>query len=261
MNTICRNMSYLLFVVIGLSFVSCTDVVAQKKNAKSDASEQRTQKVAVGEFDEIEVGQGINVVFSQTDNSGYATVTACPEAIERLDIRTDGNKLEIFYKKDVGNVAFDQPTIVKVGSRSLSDVEVSSAAVFSIPGTVKFGNKLKIEASSAGSVNINNISCKLLEIESNSASSVVVKSLVGSLEAEASSSSQIKVYKMQGRILDVEASSVASIDIANVRCAQAEAEANSAAKIILSGQSNSFRQEKNSGGSINRAKFFVKEKS
>lgn len=258
MNTFCRNISVLLLVILGLSLTSCADVVAQKNNAKSGASEQRTQKVAVGEFDEIEVGQGINVVFSQTDNSGYTTVTACPEAMERLDIRTDGNKLEIFYKKDTKNKTFNKPTIVKVGSRSLTEVEVSSAAVFSIPGSVKFGGKFKIEVSSAGKVNINNIACKLLEIDSSSASSVVVKSLSGSLEADASSSSRIKVSSMQGQVLDVEASSAASIDIEKVRCDKVEAEANSAAKIILAGRCNTFVQDKNSGGSINHAKLFVK---
>lgn len=54
----------------------------------------------VGNFSKIDVEQGIKVVFRQTVNPGYAVVTADPKTLDRIDIRMDGDEVEISFKEN-----------------------------------------------------------------------------------------------------------------------------------------------------------------
>ncbi|MCM1489321.1 MAG: DUF2807 domain-containing protein [Muribaculum sp.] len=255
-----RSLSSALTVALILaSLLLCGSVLAQKKRSASDDT-RISKNIKIGDFNKIDVDRGIVVNFRQADNPGYAVVKADPEIIDFVEIKLDGNELEISYNKNNINLKSGAQTVVTVSSRNFTGAEVSSAASLRVKGNLVVKNEIDLEASSASKIQLENVTCPKLEIDCSSSASVEAASLVGNLDVDASSASSVGVSQLQAEKIDIEASSAASISLKTIRANVIDVEASSASKISLSGQCNYLKKDISSGASLHANNLLVKNR-
>lgn len=229
------------------------------------------KSVKISDFNEIEASQAIKVIFVQGANTGVASVSTTPSAEKYLKVEVKDKTLKAYYantEKDI-DVKIKGPSIIRVSSPELKEVDLSSAANVSIEGDLKVNGDFELDLSSASSFNAEKISCKKLDVDLSSSASSYIAEFNGYLDVDVSSASSMSVGKLKGDI-DAEASSAASIDIETAISSYVVAEASSAAsiklsgisggnidasassgaKIKLSGSADSLKQNSSSGGSI-----------
>lgn len=227
--------------------------------------------VKIGNFNEIEASQGIKVIFTQGANKGTADIATTPSAEKFLKVEVKNNTLKAYYANNDGtmNVKIKGPSIVRVSSNVLKEVDLSSAANVTVNGDLNVNGDFELDLSSAASFDAGKVTCSNMEVDLSSSASVDIENLIGNLEADPSSASSINVGNMKGE-LDAEASSAASIKISSIKSSDITAKASSAAtiyiegisggdikanassgaKIKLAGKANSLRQNASSGGSV-----------
>ena len=212
----------------------------------------------IGDFDRIEVGKGIKVVFRQSKNPGVARATASAEAIERLRVYVKDRKVVIGFESGV-SVNAKGPVTVAVGSADFKGAEVKSAAELKITGDINVPETIKIDANSAGKVIMNNVACGKLKIDASSAASVAVKALAGCLDIDVSSASDVNVGAARGAEIKIEASSASSVTVAGIKAGNVDAEASSTAKVSLEGVCSSFNKDVSSAAVVKHGKLVVRK--
>ncbi len=228
--------------------------------------------VKITDFNEIEASQAIKVVFVQGPNKGVANISTTPSAEKYLKVEIKDNTLKAYYANtdNYKNVKIKGPTIIKVSSPELKEVDLSSAANVTIEGDLKLNGEFELDLSSASSFNASKIFCQKLDVGFSSSASANIAELSGNLDANLSSAASIEIAKMKGNI-DAESSSAASITINSIMSSAITAEASSAssiklsgisggvinatassgAKIDLSGKANSLSHDASSGAKVN----------
>lgn len=215
----------------------------------SEADATVKKVVDIPDFDGIDAEQGIKIVYSQGASSGKADIATTPSAEKYLRVTVKDRTLHAYYEGDYGD-KIKGPSIIRVTGASLKDVELSSAAVLEIKTDLKVESELVIDISSAASFIAGNVRCGKLKIEASSASSAKIGNLTGYASLDASSSANVWIGALQGEIVNVEASSVSEVTVKSLNCKRLRAEASSAAKIILSGKTQSFSKVVSSGAGI-----------
>lgn len=219
----------------------------------NDAQPTVNKTIKIGDFNEIEASQAIKVVFVQGPNKGVASISTTPSAEKYLKVEVKDKTLKAYYVNTEGmkDVKIKGPSIIKVSSLELNEIDLSSAANVTIEGELKLNGNLEVDLSSASSFNATKISCKKLDIDFSSSASAYIADLNGYLDAELSSASSVEIAKMNGN-LDAEASSAASITINSITSSSMKAEASSASSIKLSGISGgAINANASSGAKIN----------
>lgn len=234
-----------------------------------EASVKKTVKIS--DFNEIEASQAIKVIFVQGANTGQAVISTTPSAEKYLNVEVKNKTLKAYYTNTDGkyNVKIKGPSIIRVSSPDLTEVELSSAANMTIEGDLKINGDLEIDLNSASSFNAGNITCQKLDADFSSSASGFIASLTGYLEADMSSAASLEIAKLKGDLnieassassitideiypssVKVEASSASSVKLSGLSGGNIDASASSGAKIKLSGKANTLRQNASSGGSI-----------
>lgn len=262
-----------------LSSCSFSSISASNVNVVGNESEATVKKtVSIGNFNELEASQGIKIIFVQGANSGKANISTTPTAEKYLRVEVKNNKLKAYYANSdlKSNAKIKDPTIIRVSSPVLNEVDLSSAAQVSIEGNLNVKGNFELELSSASSFNAENLSCQNLDAELSSSSSAYIGSLNGNLDAEVSSASSISVGILKGNFdgesssaasinidslkstaISAEASSAASITLSKISGGNIKASASSGAKVKLSGKANSLNKNSSSGGSVSHSKLTV----
>lgn len=271
-----------LVLSASLLFSSCTINGIANSNVSLEGNEaQATVKktVKINDFNEIEASQGIKVIFVQGSNKRTAEIATTTSAEKYLKVEVKNKTLKAYYANTEGskNVKIKGPTIIRVSSPELNEVDLSSAAHLSIEGNLNVKGNFEIDLSSASSFDAETVSCLNLDADLSSSASAYIGKLTGNLDADISSASSISVNSMSGN-LDVEASSAASIKISSIKtsniCAEASsassinidgisggnisASASSGAKIKLAGKADYLKHNASSGGSVNRSNLSIK---
>ncbi|MDE5586470.1 MAG: DUF2807 domain-containing protein [Muribaculaceae bacterium] len=237
--------------------------------------------IKIDDFNEIEASQGIKVIYVQGSAKNIAEIATTPSAEKYLKVEVKNHTLKAYYSNtdDGRNVKIKGPSIIKVSSRDLYEVDLSSAAHLSIEGDLNVKGKFEIDLSSASSFNASTINCQNLDADLSSSASAYIDNIIGNLDADLSSASSFSVNSMSGN-LDVEASSAASLKIDNIKTSVVSAEASSAstltiggisggnieasassgAKIKLSGKAEYLKHNSSSGGSVNWSDLTVMKK-
>lgn len=254
----------------------CFTVVGGNNSIKNgDESDATVKKeIKIGDFNEVEVSQGIKVIYAQGPNTGKASIATTPSAEKYLKVEVKGNVLRVYYdvNQNGKHVNIKGPSIVRVASQDLSEVKVSSGAEFNIKGNFKGKESLAVSlssgaefetdyniqcnseinfgVSSAASCDVASISCGLLKIDASSGSDVEVKNLSGNLDASSSSGSDIEIDAVSAKTLTLRSSSGSDIDVANISAEKITAKASSGADISLSGKTKTLDQNSSSGGFV-----------
>lgn len=216
---------------------------------ESDATVKK--EIKIGDFNKVDVSQGIKVIFQQGANSGTASIATTPSAEKYLSISVKNNILEVHYAnsgKFVNNVK--GPSIVRVSSPSLSNVDLSSAAMFVLEGEYKGSEIVDIDMSSGSSFNAQQIDCPKLKIDISSGASAFISRFDGNLKVEASSGSNVKIENAIGDLLSLESSSGAGVHINGIVSEEIYADASSGSSISLEGKTGKLKKESSSGASI-----------
>lgn len=219
----------------------------------NDAVPTVNKTVKISDFNEIEASQAIKVIFVQGPNNGIASISTTPSAEKYLKVEVKDKTLKAYYTNTDGieNVKIKGPSIIKVSSPELTEVDLSSASNVTIEGDLNVKGKLEIDLSSASSFNASNISCQKLDIEFSSSASAYISNLTGFLDADLSSASSLEIARVKGN-LDAETSSAASMTINSITSSNIKAEASSASSIKLSGISaGTINASASSGSKIN----------
>ena len=262
----------------------CFSVIGGNHSVSNGNDSDATVKkeIKIGEFNEVVASQSIKVIFEQGSNPGKAFVATTPSAEKYLKVTVSENKLKVYYdvKQDDHSVKIKGPSIVKVSSPSLANinlysgaemkvngdyigneslsVNVSSGAEFKAKGDFNCKGKLNLGLSSAASFEARSIACDRLKIEISSGADLDVKNLSGNLTVNASSGSDVEIDDANCETISLGASSGSDIKIENINSEEIYAQASSGADITLQGVTNKLKQNASSGGSIKTSKLTVK---
>ncbi len=262
-----------------LSSCSINSIANSNVSIEGNNDELSVQRsVKIGDFNEIEASQAIKVVFVQGPNNGVASISTTTSADKYLRVEVKDKTLKAYYTNTNGleNVKIKGPSIIKVSSPELNEVDLSSAANVTIEGDLNSSGKLEIDLSSASSFNASKISCQKLAIDFSSSASAYIGELTGFLDAELSSASSFEIGSIKGNV-DVEASSAASMSVNSLSSSAITADASSAssiklsgisggainatassgAKINLSGKAKSLNHEASSGAKVNHKDLYI----
>lgn len=274
-----------LFAPLAMMLLSgCFSVIGGNHSVSNGKDSDATLKkeIKIGDFNEVVASQSIKVIFEQGANPGKAFVATTPSAEKYLKVAVNGNQLKIFYdvKQDDCSVKIKGPSIVKVSSPSLTNINLSSGAELSVNGNfisneslsvgVSSGAEFKAKGdfncngnlnlglSSAASFEAGSISCDRLKIEISSCADVDVKNISGNLTVNASSGSDVEIDSANSQTISLGASSGSDIEIKNINSEEIHAQASSGADISLQGVTNMLKQNASSGGSVKTRGLTVK---
>ncbi|MDE6638300.1 MAG: DUF2807 domain-containing protein [Muribaculaceae bacterium] len=263
-----------------LSGCSISGIAGNNVSVEGNDGKATVKKsVNISDFNEIEASQAIKVIYEQSKNTGIAEISTTPSAEKYLKVEVKDKVLKVYYTNTENHkyVKIKGPSIIRVSSPELNEVDLSSAANVTIEGDLKLKGNFELDLSSASSFNARNITCSKLDADLSSSASAQISNLTGNLEADLSSASTISFEKVKGNV-DLECSSAASIDINTLIASTVSAEASSAgsisisgisggsisssassgAKIKLSGNADTLRKDESSGGSVNHSKLTLK---
>ncbi len=177
--------------------------------SKNLVSKPETRDFGSKAFDEIELGSGLSLVYSQDPK---ASVTAKLErgSWDDIDIKVESGTLKVEKKnKRNWNNGMHPKLTVYASSKGLKSIDVASGSSFK--GSV-IADGLRVDASSGSSLNLEG-ACKGLNLDASSGSSVTMSKLeCETVNVDASSGSSISVYA--SKRVNVDGSSGSSIRVA-----------------------------------------------
>lgn len=264
-----------IFVSLFLNGCSISGIAGNNVSVDGNDGEATVKKsVKITDFNEIEASQAIKVVYVQGKNTGIAEISTTPSAEKYLKVEVKDKILKVYYAntENIKNVRIKGPSIIKVSSPLLNEVDLSSTANVTIEGDLKLKGNFELDLSSASSFNARNISCAKFDADLSSSASAKISNLNGNLEADLSSASSINFEKVKGNVdletsssasitidaltastISAEASSAGSISISGISGGSISASASSGAKINLSGKADTLSKDVSSGGSVNHS--------
>lgn len=170
-------------------------------------TESETREFGTSNFNKVEVGSGIGVVYTQDPN---ASVTAKLDRgrWDQVEIKVENQTL-IARKAQGASWGRRGPRLtVYAASPNLTSVSAASGASFK--GNVVAGD-LQIDASSGANINMEG-ACQSLNLDASSGSNISLEQLeCTSADVDASSGTNIRVYASTS--VDVDASSGSSITV------------------------------------------------
>lgn len=170
-------------------------------------SAPETRDFGNADFNKVDVGSGITVVYSQEPQPSV-TARLDRGSWEQVEVKVADDTLTAKRKKGVSWGRRGPQLTVYAASPNLVSVDTGSGAAFK--GSVVAGD-LEVDASSGSSISIEG-ACESLILDASSGSSVSLQKLeCSNANVDASSGSSIRVYASSS--VDVDASSGSSITV------------------------------------------------
>ncbi|RZJ36160.1 MAG: DUF2807 domain-containing protein [Flavobacterium sp.] len=196
-----------------------------------------------GEFYQLEVKNGIDVVIIQSDNTAI-TVEADDNLMEHIHTEISGNTLKITSDFNQYNNVSSKKVILKMPK--ITSIEGSSGADITTTASVK-GEKLKVNASSGTEIKlqleVENIVC-----DASSGSKIRISGKALELETSTSSGSEIDCSGLLANEVTSKASSGSSTEVHPI--VSLDAEASSGGSISYAGDPKEIVKDVSSGGSV-----------
>ncbi|MEO0449885.1 MAG: M56 family metallopeptidase [Pseudomonadota bacterium] len=179
----------------------------ERRGEYTGVTEPETREFGTRNFNKVDVGSGISVVYTQDPNAGI-TATLKRGSWDQVEIMVSGDTLIARKKKNSKWGRYGPQLTVYASSPNLTEVDASSGSSFK--GSVVAGD-LSIDASSGSSLSMEG-ACDSLELDASSGSSISLSKLeCVSANVDASSGSSISVYASTK--VNVDASSGSSISV------------------------------------------------
>lgn len=238
-----------------LTLASCGSMGAGNVSVDNGKDSEATVKkeIKISDFNEVSAMQGIKVIFTQGTNPGKAIVSTTPYAEQYLKVTVKDGELKAWYDAEgqkKTNVKIKGPTIIKISSPELKEVDLSSGANFKLNGDFTSNGQFEVELSSGSSFEAGSIRCGEFDAQVSSGASMKVKSVAGKLEVDVSSGSSASISQATNGNASVEASSGASVSISGMSSGNVLAKASSGGSVTLSGKATLFTKKTSSGGAV-----------
>ncbi|MCR9268723.1 MAG: DUF2807 domain-containing protein [Hyphomonadaceae bacterium] len=179
----------------------------EKRGEYTGVTEPETRDFGTKNFNKVEVGSGIAMVYTQDPNAAV-TATLKRGSWDQIDIKVSGDTLIAKKKKNSRWGRYGPQITVYASSPNLTSVDASSGSSFQ--GNVVAGN-LSVDASSGSSLSMEG-ACSTLTLDASSGSSISLDKLeCENANVDASSGSSIRVFA--SKKVDVDASSGSSISV------------------------------------------------
>ncbi len=270
-KSIITSVRVLLAMLLSLGY-SCGLSASPSVNVdRSDEKPTVKKSVKIGDFDEIQASQGIEIIYTVGTNTGKAEISTTPSAEKYITVEVKNKKLRAYYNDDnyQKNIHIKGPSIVRVSGKSLDEVSLSSGASVKIVGDLNVANEFELDMSSGSSFKCSSLKCSVLDaditssasasissldgkakIVAASAGSVVIENMKGAILANAASAGTIKVSNANSSSIIASAASSGGVTIKKLTADKVTVSAASAGKITLSGSAKTYTHSVSSGATI-----------
>lgn len=233
---------FIIVTLVALLFTSCNHIL-NIKSIEGSGHVTTEKRIVQGDFKSVEVSNAIELVIEQSDKT---------EIIVEAD---DNFQNEIITKVENGVliIACDYNSFSNLKSKKVTvkmpiidELKASGAATIKSSNTLK-GENIKLESSSAASINLN-IESDIIFCKSSSGSTIAINGKALTLETKASSGSTIEAKDLLANEIKAEASSGSTINVHPI--VSLNAKASSGASVNYNTVPKSIRKESHSGGSV-----------
>lgn len=207
--------------------------------------EQLTEERKLDSFNEVKVGQAINVFLHKFSEEKVVIETKNIDP-GQVETNVENGRLKISLS---GNRYRNIDVRVDVYYRSLNDISASSASSITSEGVIR-GNDFEINVSSAASIRVE-LDVNKLEIDASSSGDSKISGRVHEVGIDASSAGVVDAYDLMAEIADVSVSSAGSVKVNVTKSLKANA--SSGGSIRYKGSPTRTNTNSSSGGSVKRA--------
>lgn len=157
-----RTQLLILLLISLLTLTAC-------KGKKVDPNKVVTE-IPVNAVTGIEVHQGIQVKFEQTDDTPKITVTCPKHCAQGLNVRMDGTTLVASYKPKAH--VPESGVNIEVKAPGISRIVASSGAIINLGDEYAVNGDVSINCSSAANVKAKKFACQNLYLDASSAAQI-----------------------------------------------------------------------------------------
>lgn len=262
----------IFYLFSGALLSSCVNVNADKSDVTDLFSGKKgigpiTEKTLEGSIDKIEVSTSIHaeVVKSETEK---VVISAPSDIMNYIKVENNGGRLHVYVNSGFGRGISTQNVKAKIYVKDFSSISADSSADIQVKDTFT-QDKVEVEVSSSGSIDVSNLEANDLKIESyssgdfsgkvwavnltaeaNSSGDINILGKAKNASMEANSSGDIKAIELMVENALLEASSSGDISVSVTKSLKAEANSSGEVTVFKKGNLDSVQTEKNSGGDI-----------
>jgi hypothetical protein len=235
---------FIIVTITALLFASC-NFAANMKSIRGNGNVTTEKRIVTGDFKSVEVSNAIDLVIEQSD-------------VTEITVEADDNlQKEIITKVENGVliISCDYNSFINIKSKKVTvkmplihKLEASSSSTIKSINTLK-GENISLEASSAGSINVN-LEADAVFCEASSGSEITVNGKALKLETASSSGSEIDAKGLLANDIIANSSSGSSISVHPL--VSLNAKASSGSEINYDVVPKKIILEESSGSSISK---------
>ncbi|MBP6181939.1 head GIN domain-containing protein [Flavobacterium sp.] len=233
---------FIIITLVALLFASCNHMI-NIKSIEGSGHVTTEKRIVQGDFKSVEVSNAIDLIIEQSDKIEII-VEADDNFQKEITTKVENGKLIIACEYNSFSNLKSKKVTVKMPI--IDELEASGAASIKSSNTIK-GENIKLDASSAASINLN-IESDAIFCESSSGSTIAINGKALTLETKASSGSTINAKDLLANEIKTEASSGSTINVHPI--VSLDAKASSGGSVSYNTVPKSIRKEVNSGGSV-----------
>ena len=225
-----------LSLLLTASLCSCANVSSALSNQKTinsdDSSPIVSREISVKNISEIEAARGVTVVYKQ-GTSTSVTVSAPRDIADYIVTDIDGSSILCTVDKDYQIHNGMDRVVVNIVCPKIKSLEASTGATISMESALDLGpEKLSVDATTAGYVEIRAVKCGDLDCDVSTAGNAVVTGIVcsGTLDVDASTGSTADFEGTAGKV-DFDASTGARINAYGLYAPKGDADSSTGADI------------------------------
>ena len=234
---------FIIATVTALLFASCN--FTNMKTIEGSGNVTTEKRIVQGDFKKVSVSNAIDVVIEQSDKTEII-VEADDNLQKEIKTTVENGTLIISCEFTSFQNVTKKKVIVKMPV--IDELEASSASTVTSTAVLR-GTKIKLDASSAATMNVN-IESDEIDLDTDSAGSITIEGKALKVKTSASSAANIEAEKLLANEIEADANSGASINIHPI--VSLKAKANSGGSINYEGSPKTIEKSENSGGSISQ---------
>lgn len=234
---------FIIATVTALLFASCN--FTDMKTIEGSGNVTTEKRIVQGDFKKVSVSNAIDVVIEQSDKTEII-VEADDNLQKEIKTTVENGTLVISCEFTSFQNVTKKKVIVKMPV--IDELEASSASTVTSTAVLR-GTKIKLDASSAATMNVN-IESDEIDLDTDSAGSITIEGKALKVKSSASSAASIEAEKLLANEIEADADSGASINIHPI--VSLKAKANSGGSINYEGSPKTIEKSENSGGSISQ---------
>ena len=234
---------FIIATVTALLFASCN--FTDMKTIEGSGNVTTEKRIVQGDFKKVSVSNAIDVVIEQSDKTEII-VEADDNLQKEIKTTVENGTLVISCEFTSFQNVTKKKVIVKMPV--IDELEASSASTITSTAVLR-GTKIKLDASSAATMNVN-IESDEIDLDTDSAGSITIEGKALKVKSSASSAASIEAEKLLANEIEADADSGASINIHPI--VSLKAKANSGGSINYESSPKTIEKSENSGGSISQ---------